>query len=921
MDTPGEKVRVQFVGKARRAHLDRVHKTIRTSRRERLPQTHVILGPTGFGKTRLIQEVFAGLDREGPSQYWPSRIEAGSEGPLENRKSLVPMEWDVEAKASLGWLWLGVAGDRSLTSSRGFSIADDLKSQMHAHSPALEISLNPRGAAALRSYVRAGVAGLADLGEGSASLVDSGLELGLGSVLEASSVARGLYKSGKGFARVRRRRAEGFSERQVRQIRPPRLHGELAGQIASISKEIPVILVIDDVHLVDVGFAETAAELMRRGEMLTIVASAWPDMWESSALHESFSRLPENARKRIHVESLAGLEMEALIELARSQLPTTPTARLKTLAANYPNPLALFEFLRLPRVQTSVVDGSLQMTADEIASSPRSLQGLFEERWQSMPLRTRKIAALAAWLGRAFLPDLVVSGANTIVEGAEDTVETAEELRRWGLIRPIPSTTLLTFVEPFMHDRASEAVDELFTTRERQLCGEAMRLWCEQNWTDLSDVEATAIALWFVRDSDDPNTLPRASADLVLTGLVASAHDAAVDGDKEKSAMWIERAEDFAQILGDQVALLEVMANGLRYGVYTEPGNLNKTLDRLENSLAGESKTSEGLSPAYVRSRVLRIYALAPDTPKKAVDLGKSLCDSLKNEAPDFRHLDALAVLAYALQHTGLMRDAAQLTRYGSRLARSLGDTAAELQFRLKTFELLALPGGRIADRPTLKGMMRLASATMRLAQATLLPPDPIRVEARLHLMVALVSAALTDEEAREAFSSAFLSLPMSNLAILDQVYLALLMVAVLTPPRRAPRIAESAVQAADEVLGGSHEISLYARFMQIGIRKNSGTLQGSRLLDEFRSLAEEAQVSLPTDDPVLWTIRESWVDETVRAALDRRDSGERGEALELIEKGFAMAAEYFGKSDVRSVKIQMLRSEFLMDKFQGHTP
>ena len=70
----------------------------------------VLSAPTGFGKTKIVQEFYARLAATQPMPtYWPARLEGdSSQRWTVARKCVFPAVVDVPAGAVMGWMWWGV---------------------------------------------------------------------------------------------------------------------------------------------------------------------------------------------------------------------------------------------------------------------------------------------------------------------------------------------------------------------------------------------------------------------------------------------------------------------------------------------------------------------------------------------------------------------------------------------------------------------------------------------------------------------------------------------------------------------------------------------------------------------------------------------------------------------------------------------
>lgn len=80
------------------------------------PRAAVILGESGLGKTRLVQEFYAWLvASEQPAGYWPPTL--AQDG---NNLHINPAESSWDAAAPLPFLWWGIASPARRTTTRSW---------------------------------------------------------------------------------------------------------------------------------------------------------------------------------------------------------------------------------------------------------------------------------------------------------------------------------------------------------------------------------------------------------------------------------------------------------------------------------------------------------------------------------------------------------------------------------------------------------------------------------------------------------------------------------------------------------------------------------------------------------------------------------------------------------------------------------
>jgi hypothetical protein len=98
-----------FVGADRRAIVNDLLNDFRHIAAEPGVRIRVLTAPTGFGKTRIVQELFAQMSAEQPEPaYWPRRLEEqGDPSWTRTRKRIFPAVVNAAPDAVLPWMWWG----------------------------------------------------------------------------------------------------------------------------------------------------------------------------------------------------------------------------------------------------------------------------------------------------------------------------------------------------------------------------------------------------------------------------------------------------------------------------------------------------------------------------------------------------------------------------------------------------------------------------------------------------------------------------------------------------------------------------------------------------------------------------------------------------------------------------------------------
>ena len=258
-----------FVGEDRHErlrHLVDTYETVATSGRSRLV---VLTAPSGWGKTRIVRELYGRLASSAKHPYWPPSLDAGEGSWLQARKRVFPAPFEVAADVSIPFLWLGISCQRDQM-GRELSALQYAEQQFQSHVGPMATVLAGAGdrwkARLAATGAVAGLFGLPDpvnLAMSWHGVATAGWEVLSG---EWQS-----YRDRHADDRARRVDTHHGSDAAAR-------GAEMAEQIARLSGEdLPVVLVIDDAHWADPGTASFVGKVLNTSGHVLLVATAWPD--------------------------------------------------------------------------------------------------------------------------------------------------------------------------------------------------------------------------------------------------------------------------------------------------------------------------------------------------------------------------------------------------------------------------------------------------------------------------------------------------------------------------------------------------------------------------------------------------------------------------------------------------------------------
>lgn len=350
-----------FVGAGRLALVGTLRDAFEAAVRDGTLRTEVIEAPAGWGKTRIVQELYgqlALLQRHPP--YWPATI-----------SGLHPVTVTPPAAARPDFLWWAVRGSR-LDGVPRFAVLDG-DAQVSAHAAGIATALRAgdqlwrrRVSVAVRT---AGLLpGLGVVGD-ALELLQKGADAQelLVDLPAALSTRAGLL--GRAYQRQAGRTLDVSGTAAAREAADA-----TADALAAVSRLLPLALVVEDAHDLDEVTVRFLAGLPGRGAVGLLVVTGPPGV------------RPELGGRRHRLDRL---DPAAMAVIARTAAPDRPDlAELVTAADG--NPKVLTGLLSLPAAH-----------GDVTALLGAGLDGLYEVLWDALPLDRRRGLAALSLLGEA----------------------------------------------------------------------------------------------------------------------------------------------------------------------------------------------------------------------------------------------------------------------------------------------------------------------------------------------------------------------------------------------------------------------------------------------------------------------------------------------------------------------------------------
>ncbi len=525
-----------FVGEGRSAVVTGLLEAYDRIRAGEPAQWIALEAPSGWGKTRLLRELYRRLaaHRQPEPHYWPGDL-FGADVPEEvgaRRKRLVP-EVEHTPGSLPAFMWWGIACSlRGGVSSA--SLRHDL-AQLQAHADYLEDAW--RQVAPARGRWRSGLKdlGIAAADEAAMEAAGTAVEAVVGAAIPGLGLVRWLGERGVAGVRAAAERRERLDSSE--RIAASDLVAETAAMVDRLAvPELPVVIVVEDLHDADAGLADLLGSLVSGTASVLVISTSWPGRTEDNehvrraltAAGDRVVRLDHRSERAPEPfgpdASLAALDPAALEAIVRSHYPQVEQRTAALIAGRYPNPLALELFCQLPRVRRRGRSGELRLDAATIAEAPAEIRGLYAELWRELPETVREALSLATLGIPALLDatagagewntDLLLAALRELdwpsLPEITEALHTGSDAYSWA--RSV-STMLRTFTERDQREIAAEDDTFLFDedrTEVRTAIGAALGAFLTEHVTGLevterhhlADLAAVLHAEGFLRDPD-----------------------------------------------------------------------------------------------------------------------------------------------------------------------------------------------------------------------------------------------------------------------------------------------------------------------------------------------------------------------------------------------------------------------------------
>ena len=396
------------------------------------PKVVVLSSPPGWGKTRVTQEFYRRIAaRQSMPAYWPTELvdDNGLLGEsismnslLHARKLVYPREVNVPKGASMDWMWWGVLCHQRRNGEFGEAMFESV-SQLDAHAAAIAAPTKGQAFDITMNLVGVlGALGVVALGAVGAALAVTGAGKAAFNNRELVTQLRAWWSQRKG------------TEVNLNRGRSTDDIGDLSRNLAQVTKNKPLVLVIDDAHDADESLIAVLDGLLSAQAKVLVLITTWPGALaqdQNRPIARWWVSLNSRPNDLARKEDLQPLET-ADLRIVAGEDGLTTSAELSSLNGNV---LALRASLRLPAVRREI-DAGRTPNLGRYAQGP---DAVFHEYWDDLPNGVRHVLAIAAQTGARYVPSLVVAVAlHAGIEGAQRNLMAGVDVYR--LAREIDET-------------------------------------------------------------------------------------------------------------------------------------------------------------------------------------------------------------------------------------------------------------------------------------------------------------------------------------------------------------------------------------------------------------------------------------------------------------------------------------------------
>lgn len=679
------------------------------------PRLIVLSAPIGWGKTRLVHELYASISESQPNpRYWPAQIDHDPSEPLTSRKRTHPSAVNVNPDAVISYLWWGLSCNTRSDGRRAQVLIDD-STQVFAHSLSIEALTNSK----LRRALQSGDLDKTDSVYQKGSLILDVISC-FGVTFPFVSISRAVVNGARTAVDIARRyravsiRSEALSgEREIdaEDTERQRFVDDLSASVSRLSQDsIPILILIDDVHDADSSVMNFVNRLLSIPEnRIMIIATTWPDQLSlaTTPVSKWINNLRNNLFGIVDVLELDPLSDSDLAEIVYDVAPNTSPDVVQAFVKRFsPNPFSLRQALSFRAVKQSIVDGAIDIPPAEIELLESDLASQYLRKWLELPESVREVLMIASELGPAYVEECSADAALTLlIDGAVEALSQSTEVFGWSVSL---DSWVDAFIERDLYGLAREQWRRQFRPSDSLVVKSAVRKYVKlklasRDWIRLSVLAQRTLLEFICKDG-------MVTEDLDINAAIELSAIYESDGRYEDAWSLLKnlfensephQLEDLTQIvlkLSELSLVLNKPLDALRYSKTLQdvpeiPIQQNALLieARAEADLGNYAKAHELLTSApsfdnaeFEFEKLSLTVRLAAEVGEfhEAYQLGTYLIAELERDfrAPSPEHMRSLNLVSWAASRSGRSREALEMAERAVREAEEVvSDSHPEL--------------------------------------------------------------------------------------------------------------------------------------------------------------------------------------------------------------------------------------------------
>jgi len=425
--------------------------------------TFVLLRATpGVGKTRVVQELYEALRlKQSTPTFWPALfIEDIEHSVLKERHLIGPKVGshfkDHEPSAQMDYLWWGIHCENT-SSDPLVAAVDEIRflapALLEAESRRGRKLLNASGDLTDAASSALGIVGFAGLAAPAAASLLMAIPTPATIVAGAAAALSFTRK----YVEWRERKRDEAAQRNIHDAANSASSVEsLADNLARLSHDLPIVLVVNDAHYASERVITLLAELNQRQARILVLLTSWPVANETRLFQSWWAN---SGGEEIHLQDLGLDTLQAIFdETLEGVLPEVRNAVISRMDRN---PLTLRVALQGRGFRKKLLEARTASDIDHLAV-PRNPDKAFQMFWDELPEDVTTALALASHLGPTYFEEIVIDAvgeSGPLVDGLWDVEKAQAGLKggsESGVVRIAVDDTLHRFIEATFYELADD---------------------------------------------------------------------------------------------------------------------------------------------------------------------------------------------------------------------------------------------------------------------------------------------------------------------------------------------------------------------------------------------------------------------------------------------------------------------------------